>query len=452
MAAISFIRRARAPRRLPALLVAASCALLAGCATQEQVADAIVDANVAQEMAANRLMLLNIVRAKHRHPMHFVRIGAIRMPPGLGNGTFTLPIPFGPDRSQAYSLGTQFGQSYGIDSAVQDSQEFMQGVTAPVTPSLLGYYLDQGWPQSLVLHIFVKSIEVFRQDPGKDPVRVSRVENYPLNPKAFRAFRETVESLEPCRFMFSAKPSVSPYGPKLPAGQFSDLKALAELGKAGIAFTPVDSAGKVTDTLTASEYRLARVDKDLHFALAHKGQQKCEGVRIPEDEAGAPGDAGAKSGGTLVPMKSVQLMSGVVEQDHGPKLAESRPASSAAVGTVTYHASLSLRSPEAMLYYLGEIVRRQFLPAGEGGGEVYLGPNGWDMAGASTANRVLFRLQSPAPPQAPFAVTYLGRTYALGEGSEVDRSTQALWLVAQVLALQNKGTVAPATTNVRVVN
>ena len=42
-----------------------------------------------------------------------------------------------------------------------NSQEFMRGITQPVPPSTMLYYLDQGWPQQLVLHMFVRSIEFY---------------------------------------------------------------------------------------------------------------------------------------------------------------------------------------------------------------------------------------------------------------------------------------------------
>ena len=75
-------------------------AVLAGCASTGQLANTAVKANVAQEQAHNELLVLNILRAYERKPMHFTQISAVRLSPGIGNPTFSLSIPFGRRKSE----------------------------------------------------------------------------------------------------------------------------------------------------------------------------------------------------------------------------------------------------------------------------------------------------------------------------------------------------------------
>ena len=434
---------------------AATCLVfLGGCASTEQVAKSVLDGNLAQEMASNQLILLNIVRASQRSPMHFTRISTVRLPVGAGNPTFGLPIPFGADRTHLYTLSTQFGITQGVDTTVQDSQEFMQGISSPVQATLLQYYLDQGWPQSQILHMFVRVMQIYRKDPGVDePQLIGQLENYPATRQKMQAFQEAVESMADCSFSFETVPRATPYGPMIEAASFKDLKAMAALRAADVAIVPVDSAGNVTDTKTVTQYRLAKAGKETEFSLSPKLGRKCAGVLVPHSARagaiGGPATPQAAENALVVPLRT-----GTFSGDLSHVF--SKPLPSTAGGTATYHASLTLRSPEAMLYYLGEIVRAQIKAQDEGGDPAtaapFLGENGWLASAPSSHNQALFRVERAASNMTAVSVDYLGRTYALPRSSESDRTMHTLWLVTQVLSLQNKGTATPVTSNVRLVN
>src|SRR5688572_21395925 len=100
------------------MFIVVSALLAAGCASTKQVADTAVRTNVVQEQAHNQLLLLNILRAYERKPMHFTQISAVRLPPGIGNSTFVFPIPLGSDRTHLYTLGSTIAIQQSVDTVV----------------------------------------------------------------------------------------------------------------------------------------------------------------------------------------------------------------------------------------------------------------------------------------------------------------------------------------------
>ena len=72
------VRGARC-RVMPVLLTAlAGCLFLGGCATRSAMVGHAVDCNQAVEREQNRILLLNILRAKDQRPMYFTAISQLR--------------------------------------------------------------------------------------------------------------------------------------------------------------------------------------------------------------------------------------------------------------------------------------------------------------------------------------------------------------------------------------
>lgn len=150
----------------PAGMLSALCSalFLAACAyapTERIVANA-TDYNLAVEQANNQMLLLNVMRAMNRHPMYFTSISALRGSVSTEVSTGGLTIPFGGDAKNEYSVAPSatFATNPTFDLAVLDTEKFYRGVLTPVAPELLQYYADQGWPAELLLHMFVRTIKV----------------------------------------------------------------------------------------------------------------------------------------------------------------------------------------------------------------------------------------------------------------------------------------------------
>jgi hypothetical protein len=422
--------------------------LLSGCASVADVADSVVDGNKAQETAANQMVLLNIARAAERAPMHFSRMQAIRMPLAAGSPSFKFPsLSVGSGRSHVWGFDTSTAVSQSVDTQVQDSQEFMQGITQPVPPAVMEYYLDQGWPKALILHMFVRVIEIYEKPAdGSDPKVVARMENYPGR---LADFQQAVQSLESCVLNFESRPVPKTYGAFLKADEVKDLRGLAALKAAEIAVTPVDSTGAATNTLTLSGFRLARVSNETEFTLSGEMDKDCHGIEVPMEARGKRLKEDAFKSAKVIPLKV-----GTFKAESGPLSTKalsimstmSAARSTSLQTTATFFANLKLRSPEAMLYYLGEIVR-----GGKDG--PLLNQGGWAPdAVASPANPALFKVSRATVAEPFVTVEYAGKTYSVAKSSDDNRATHVLSLVTQVLSLQNKGSAAPATSNVRLVN
>lgn len=403
-----------------------------GCATRKEIADQAEKGSLATEDASNRLLLLNVVRAYHRNPMYFVRFTGLRGPIGVGAPTVTLPTPFGPDfTSQIYSLSTtiKFDQAV-FELQLQDTQEFYRGMTTPVKPEVLQYFLEQGWPQQMILWLFVREIET----TDASGTRTSYI-SAPQSETAFSKFREVLERLQGCDVTLHEDKPVSVYGPPLDIAESTSPEKLAALKTAGVELQKVQLA-------TGVRYQVQQTRKVAQLKL------------VPSDPAtAAPGAC---------------LLTGNAATFKGE-------AGSDKDGAKTV---FTLRSVEAMIYFIGELSRRQLDGTLRGTMpgvyclryEASRQPSGamTDEARArdaetqkdceqrpgSTAVRQapLFVMERDATADALVKVDYNGATYSIPKGPRGGRSMHVMSLLTQLIALQNKGADLPVTQNVRVVN
>jgi hypothetical protein len=407
------------------------CALLAaGCATKTEIADQAVKGSLATEDANNRLLLLNIVRAYHRHPLHFVRFNALRGPIGIGAPTVTIPTPVGPDfTNQIYQLSTtiKFDQP-SFDLQLQDTQEFYRGLTTPLRPEVMQYFLEQGWPQQMILWLFVREIET--TDAGNK----NRYLNYPQGDDSFEKFRNELERLQGCDVEIHEDKPASVYGPPLDIPSSTSPEKLAALKTAGVELEKLSNADGV-------RYQVQQTRKITQLKLVER--RRGANCVLPGDAAAFKGESSAIA--------------------DGPK-------------TV-----FSLRSVEAMIYFLGELSRRQLdgtldgsmpgiyciryeLRRDEGKQKTAVAKARDDEA-AQDCERTplapgaypprldpLFVLEKDASADATVRVEYHGTSFSIPRGPRSGRSMHVMSLLTQLIALQNKGAELPTTQNVRVVN
>ncbi|MDP4077672.1 hypothetical protein [Acidovorax sp. A1169] len=408
-------------------------ALLAtGCATKTEIADQAVKGSLATEDVNNRLLLLNIVRAYHRYPMHFVRFNGLRGPIGIGAPTVTIPTPVGPDfTNQIYQLSTtiKFDQP-SFDLQLQDTQEFYRGLTTPLRPEVMQYFLEQGWPQQMILWLFVREIEITEDGKTK-----KRYLNYPQGDYSFEKFRNELERLQSCDIEMHEDKPVLIYGPPLDISTSTSPEKLAALKTAGVELVQVNDANGV-------RYQVQQTRKVVQLKLvAHRDSTSCD---LPGDSAAFKGEQGV--------------------------------ASTGGVKTV-----FTLRSVEAMIYFLGELSRRQLdgtLDGSMPGIYCIRYEARRDEARQKTAAAKarddesshdceksfpvsdknpprldpLFVMEKNVPGEATVRVDYDGTSYSIPRGLRSGRSMHVMSLLTQLISLQNKSADLPTTQNVRVVN
>lgn len=140
---------------------ALACFLLAGCATSQHIARRSVDYNEAVEWNTNVVMLMNAVRASKRIPVHYTRLGSMVYNGNVSAGS-SFTYTFGNDTPEDAPLSLTLGASDGgnVNFENQSSEEFYKAILASISPETVAFYRDQGWPDEVVLLLFIERIDI----------------------------------------------------------------------------------------------------------------------------------------------------------------------------------------------------------------------------------------------------------------------------------------------------
>jgi len=140
------------------------CLALAGCAVDARMADEITTFNTAQAQGANQILLLNILRSRDRQPLAYSHFDVLRGSGGIAPAV-SLSFPWGPGaRGGTASTGLALAGGVSDDVKPQDDQDFYRGILTSVTPETWALYQDQNWPLDLLFHLFVEDIQVSQAD------------------------------------------------------------------------------------------------------------------------------------------------------------------------------------------------------------------------------------------------------------------------------------------------
>ena len=291
--------------------------------------------NVTVEDANNQMLLLNVLRARDRYPLYLTAMTALR---GNLKSSVDLSTELGLSkaagvgtvaRSLTPTLVTAYATNPSFDVAPLDSDEFMKGFMTPLKLETIEYYLSQGWPASLVFHLAVRRIEVARAQA--DGWHVMKFTSHASDAQENQAFEDALGFLvSECRLGVVATDTETPVGPAVDAAGVADLANAAKSG-----FTVRTEGQKV---------RLFQKKHDLGFAVTPPERPtRSLGGGEPGDAAGSAMSAAAAG---LVSHDEPATVEGLRES---LKLLDGHAGDL----KVTFH----LRSPEAIVYYLGEVVR-----------------------------------------------------------------------------------------------
>ena len=144
------------------LSILAAGAVVQGCSVQRYPVSAhAVAYNKAAADAQDRMLLLNVLRARDRKPMHFTTLTDISGSTKLTSGV-SLSIPFsGPNpanHSATPSISVVTGPTYNV--VVENKKKFLNGILSTLTLKDLHHFQAQGWPLDFLLHMFVSRVEV----------------------------------------------------------------------------------------------------------------------------------------------------------------------------------------------------------------------------------------------------------------------------------------------------
>jgi hypothetical protein len=164
--------------------------LLVGCGAQSAVirTQALSYDDVIED-TTDKLLVLNILRAKDKAPLHFDEIPSIHESI-QATASLQASWPFGPRLANANTgprnmiqptLGVQVTPTFEVDHL--DTKDFVTGIASPVDPKFVKYWLDRGLDRRIVLLLFFSAVtitETERDAAGlKVDVRTVRLMNSP---------------------------------------------------------------------------------------------------------------------------------------------------------------------------------------------------------------------------------------------------------------------------------
>lgn len=418
-------------------------ALIVGaCSFHHNVAWDAIDYNRSMADAANGVVLINVLRAKDREPMHFSHLTKVSGKIGYGLST-QLSFPFGQNLSTLGSVTNSVvplariegGPGYDIIS--EDDREFMQGILSPVDSDHLFHYWNQGWNRDLLLHVFVESIE--QACPGQDAPRIfvntpfdgAQSGNFPNSQTARKEFLKFTKPLLGRSVRMEKKEAFRAAGPPLPNSALHDVKAVTTALKEGTLHCR-------TGALDAERACTADTpERDRRYRM---GTRATEIVFVGTTSAVPP----------PTEKKRIELrptVFGIKPPERFRDFVESAKKKQRGRGECT--ANLTLRSVQGIIYYLGEVVRAD--ARANFGGKVVRLRSGDGEATETAEELFLLRPVGVGPGIASFGITHKGTLYRIPENPP-NRSAQVLSLVGQLLGLHRKSDKFLSTQSVRILN
>ena len=285
--------------------LAALAAVLGGCAATTPTSKVAVDYNRIFAKARNEVLVTNILRAAEREPLQFSTMGSVNgSVRNSGSVAFTIPSLNG-----ATGFSPQVTVNEGINPAISivplSNKEFTEGILRPVTLDEINYFIDQGWDKEMVLELVVGGVVcpdgsvVFNK--GDDPLRTN---------SPYRAFAQMFAATDRFPIQSAGKPYATVI--RMAASEaVSVMKDGAGNGHSVESVSPVVDKGKATG------------DVDVTIVTSP-----------PAEFAGMP--IGLVCNGTAGKSHASPPTVGLVAIAGQPD------------------AKIILRSPEAMIYFLGD--------------------------------------------------------------------------------------------------
>lgn len=328
------------PILFPLTLMLILTMLISGCTLRKPVATHGVAYNRAVERSENEVLLLNIVRSMKRHPQHYTAITQVRGTATNGlSPSLNLTLKNGEGASSTSGLGGSFSQGTSlVDVAVLNDKEFTNGILNPVSLEQTEYFLEQGWPEGFLGMLLIRKIEILNDDltvpcSTPEPAFLAKLQDEAC-PKPDKA-GETVYVNDPDESANDPFRSVKCFGARL-------------------------WRMRVCENL-----RIANIESEIPVTLPTNGQESSEFFELlsKADKIGwrlKQSDDGAYTIGRNL-NRVIKWKDGDVVTSSSPESGEYEKARQKAKKIAKFH----FRSPEGVLYYLGEIMRAQAAVLGE---------------------------------------------------------------------------------------
>lgn len=159
------------------------CACLGGCGVATSIikSDALSFNDVIED-TTNKLLVLNVLRARDKAPLHFADIPVIResMQQNVSLGYIDLLggiLGTTTRNTRTATLGGQLSPSFEVTQL--HSRDFNTGMTTAIDPKIVKYWLDRGLDRRIVLLLFFSAAEIVETVSEKGPINTIRIANSP---------------------------------------------------------------------------------------------------------------------------------------------------------------------------------------------------------------------------------------------------------------------------------
>ena len=447
------------------------------CAFRPQLENVAVDHNAIVANTANELVLVNILRARERQPLHITAVsklfgdaqlsGTVGANSALKGETPTVKTDKDGALVETSTAGgidvttpsfslTASGRT-SMDVTVFDTQDFYQGFTSSVPAGTLAHYLHQGWPDELLTYLFVGSVDfVVSKKVEEDPVlnakyKAGRVLETLVNDPDDAALSEDFRAFVNC-YRLTVQPKSVPDRALVPLASVKEL-SLADIAVLdGEKYDVDDVTPPGTPPVerwvrrkgrTADSLALRKVDKEYRV-----GEDARCGTNLIE---AAPAASPAALALGSYPFKAARFSFTDPNLDPLPFDLQA-DSDHGTVGTGFYQrgsdkvpvdVQVVLRSVEGVIYFLGQYIR-----APNPNYKLFIGPGNYVPIMAVTTTRPAHQFVNARFQRVRYYVpgSPYGQLDAVG-----GRSSQVFGLVQQLINLQKSGKDRPATQTVRVV-
>jgi hypothetical protein len=412
----------------PIILLATS---LSSCVVVDNFAGRSVDYNLQAEHSKNENLLLNVVRAAYRKPLQFTELMTVTGQASASvTGVFTLPFAANhaaATRIFSFSPGAAVSGGPNFTVAVLNTKEFYQGILTPIPMQIVALFFYEGFPKSVLL-----TLAALRFEYGPKDGPMTEVYNDVSSTEKYMDFKIFIESLIDAGLDTEKITDTVVLGPPLIDADVRDIKNLQNLHSQGVEISRHLITDENPNLLTEELEHLKRKGYTYYYQLQTKktlyrfcfhplrANPKLLDQSLAKQITREIGQSGEYQ---FVP----EILCGASERDRKSK-----------------HAivlEISPRSVEGIIYYLGEIVRRQ------------LNLEGRDLFEPTVKNdNILFKVTRTPAAGASISTTYEGVDYYVSvDPLGHDRSVQVMEFVTQLFALSNSAKDLPAPSFISVI-
>jgi hypothetical protein len=452
--------------------------VLAGCAVVDQYSGRAVVYNLEAEQTLEQGLLLNVVRAYLRRPMQFTTVSTITGVASASAGVqYALPtnVPFRPATQGAtgiaafpplptwlFSGSMSGGPAFTVP--VLDTQEFYQGILKAIPGQIWDLFIQANYPPDLLFNVFVQKVVMHAGE--KDECHTDECEfvfvNYPGDDTQIDMFQTFTEYLlqlgltteqskpRPVEFKHPASLNIRYVGNESPDGK---VQVLGPPGGSAPEAPPAARPFKICFAPPTAEEN-GFVDTSSLCGWKPPEQKAGEPKpRKPKPES-ADGEIAASGLASLSLKPSSKFIHDLILRYPETR---TRLTHFLSKSPVKVKITIYMRSTEGMIYYLGELVRRQFNNDGpretfEKEYKAYGTKRDTELCKeASETSEVcknIFHLhQGSAPePGAVVSVFYEGRWFSLPQPSKIDRSSLTFEFLKQQIALNSSAKGLPQSS------